>query len=172
MSGSLSRAMKLAENRSGWSHAHGRRHTTLAFRCGRGLEELKSSPDSTTVRRPRAERCVSFERHQYQHLHELMHEWVGSWIWRNTRRRCACRPVRRAGRRIRRKGKPAVRRGRKATGPTRSAELPNDRERACSEHTRWRSPRDCPHCQLRFGCGFAGLGRFRKRRVGCSLCSS
>src|ERR1035437_8791653 len=45
---------------------------------------------------------------------------------------------------IRRKGKPAARRGRKATGPTRSAELPNDRERACSEHTRWRSPRDCP----------------------------
>src|SRR5664280_650136 len=36
---------------------------------------------------------------------------------------------------IRRKGKPAARRGRKATGPTRSAELPNDRERACSEHT-------------------------------------
>src|SRR5450756_2364557 len=87
--------MKLAENRSGWSHAHGRRHTTLASRCGRGLEELKSSPNSTTVRRPRAERCVSFERHQYQHLHELMHEWVGSWICRKTRRRCACRPVRR-----------------------------------------------------------------------------
>ena len=33
--------------------------------------------------------------------------------------------------RNRRKGKPAARRGRKATGPTGSAELPNDREPTC-----------------------------------------
>ena len=47
-----------------------------------------------------------------------------------------------------------------------------EREAAsCSEHTHWRSPRGCPHCVLGCGRGLSGLRMFRKRRVGCSLCS-
>src|SRR5450759_1829776 len=59
---------------------------------------------------------------------------------------------------IRRKGKPAARRGRKARGPTRSAELPNDRKRACSEHTRWRSPATAPIASSGSGAGSPAWG--------------